>query len=233
MLRREVVYGMFYLPYVSSPNCNVLKTDSMGNSTTKPDVFVKILLKWLSAHCSQSFTFIGRKLPSGSQFDNTSCGFFAMNVISHGIFSTELLKHANVPQNCLLWFNNLCNATMQQVIPFFLSLRPTTLTLCGKRKNAQEPIVHKRIRDVNTPDSTNSNYNTINNCNAFETSTFQQVASSPLPINGVPLEPACLPEPLVPRASISLTTSQPTLHSYFRLPAKHRPSNQTPPPCHS
>ena len=68
----------------------------MGNSIPKPEQFIKALLWWLSARSGWDFTFLGRKLPVGSQHDSTSCGFFAMNVISHSIFGTDLLMHGDV-----------------------------------------------------------------------------------------------------------------------------------------
>jgi hypothetical protein len=90
----------------------------MGNSVPKPEAFVKALLWWLSARSGQKFTFAGRKLPAGSQRDTTSCGFFAMNAISHGVFGMDLLTHGGVRKNRLVWFNDLCKAIIQKVIPF-------------------------------------------------------------------------------------------------------------------
>lgn len=89
----------------------------MGNSIPKPEALVKALLWWLSARCSQGFKFIGRKLLVGSQRDTTSCGFFAMNAISHDIFGVDLLAHGDVRKDRLRWFNKLSTAIVQQVIP--------------------------------------------------------------------------------------------------------------------
>lgn len=104
-----------------SLDCNILVADSMGNSIPKPEAFIKALLWWLSTRCGQKFTFIGRKLPAGSQRDTTSCGFFAMNAISHSIFNVDLLTHADVRKNRLTWFNDLCRAIVQQVMYSLLS----------------------------------------------------------------------------------------------------------------
>ena len=101
----------------------------MGNSITKPGAFVKVLLWWLYARCSQKFTFIGRKLLVGSQRDTTCCGFFAMNAISHGIFSTNLLTHKDLRENWLTWLNNFCKAIAQQVIPPPFSKKVAMLTV--------------------------------------------------------------------------------------------------------
>jgi hypothetical protein len=88
----------------------------MGNSLTKPEEFIAALLLWLSTRCGGGFT-LGKKLPVGSQLDSTSCGFFAINAISHGVFNTTLLTHLDVRENRLQWFNNLCDAIAQWVIP--------------------------------------------------------------------------------------------------------------------
>jgi len=96
----------------------------MGNSIPKPEVFVKALLWWLSARSGQKYTFIGRKLPIGSQRDTTSCGLFAMNAISHSIFGTDLLTHGDIRKNRLMWFNSFCKAIIQPVILFTCSIKP-------------------------------------------------------------------------------------------------------------
>lgn len=101
----------------------------MENSIPKPKVFIEALLTWLSARCGRKFTFIGRKLSAGSQRDTTSCGFFAMNAISRGVFGVDLLKHQDVRGNRLAWFNDLCKAIVQQVIPFLPSLKPAILII--------------------------------------------------------------------------------------------------------
>jgi hypothetical protein len=88
----------------------------MENSIPKPEAFVKALLWWLLARYGQTFTFVGRKLPAGSQRDATSCGFFAMNAISHSIFGGDLLTHGDIRKNRLAWFNNICKAVVQGVI---------------------------------------------------------------------------------------------------------------------
>ena len=104
-----------------STDGNNLIADSMGNSIPKPEVIVKALLWWLSARSGKKFNFSGRKLPAGSQRDATSCGFFAVNAISHGIFGEDLLVHGNVRKNRLAWFNDLCKAITQPVISFLPS----------------------------------------------------------------------------------------------------------------
>ena len=88
----------------------------MGNAVPKPEASVKALLWWLSARFSPDFTFIRRKLLAGSQRNFTSCGFFAMNAISHSALGTALLAHEGVRNDQLAWFNDLCEAIVQQVI---------------------------------------------------------------------------------------------------------------------
>ena len=87
----------------------------MGNSLPKPETFIKNLLLWLNTRCGTGFRFDGRKLPSGSQRDSSSCGFFAVNAISHPIFDMELLEHQDVRLHRLEWFNKLCTAIIDQV----------------------------------------------------------------------------------------------------------------------
>lgn len=87
----------------------------MGNAVPSPEASVKALLWWLSARFSPDFTFIGRKLLAGSQRDSTSCGFFAMNAISHNALGMALLTHESVRNNRLAWFNDLCEVIVQQV----------------------------------------------------------------------------------------------------------------------
>lgn len=87
----------------------------MGNSLTKPEEFITALMQWLSTVCGGKFTFIGKKLPVGSQRDSTSCGFFAINAISHSVFNTTLLTHLDVRENRLQWFDELCNVIVQSV----------------------------------------------------------------------------------------------------------------------
>jgi len=91
----------------------------MGNSIPKPEEFVGALLRWLSTRYRRKFAFVGRKLPAGSQRDTTSCGFFAMNAISHSVFNADLLAHGDVRGNRLSWFNDLCKAIAEQVIRSF------------------------------------------------------------------------------------------------------------------
>lgn len=90
----------------------------MGNSLTKPEGFITALLGWLSLCCGGKFTFVGKKLPIGSQRDVTSCGFFAINAISHSVFDTVLLAHVDIREDRLRWFNDLCDAIAQPVITF-------------------------------------------------------------------------------------------------------------------
>ena len=131
-LHSEVVYGAYSVGLVPSLNCNTLIADSMGNSVPKPEAFIKALLWWLSARSGKRFAFNGRKLAAGSQRDTTSCGFFAMNAISHGIFGTDLLIHTNVRKNRLAWFNDLCKVIIPQVISLLPSLKQTTtLIVCN------------------------------------------------------------------------------------------------------
>lgn len=89
----------------------------MGNSLPKPEAFIKSLLLWLNARCGPGYKFSGRKLATGSQRDSSSCGFFAMDAISHAIFDTELLKHQDIRLHRLEWFNKLCTAINNQVCP--------------------------------------------------------------------------------------------------------------------
>ena len=96
---------------------NTSIADSMGNSLTKPEEFITTLIRWLSACCGSKFTFVGKKLPVGSQRDATSCGFFAINAISHSAFDTVLLTNLGVWENRLQWFNDLCNVIAQYVMP--------------------------------------------------------------------------------------------------------------------
>jgi len=89
----------------------------MGKRLTKPEVFITALLGWLSLRIGGKFTFIGKKLPAGSQRDVTSCGFFAINAISHSVFGTALLTHVDIRENRLQWFNDLCDVITQLVTP--------------------------------------------------------------------------------------------------------------------
>jgi len=116
LLRRKVMYGMFNDRSRLRCVVTLLTADSMGKSLTKPKGFITALLRWLSLCCGSEFTFIGKKLPVGSQRDVTSCGFFAINAISHSVFDTALLTHVNIRENRLQWFNDLCDAIAQPVI---------------------------------------------------------------------------------------------------------------------
>jgi len=113
--RKEVTYSRFHSCSVLLVRLNALAGDSMGNSLPKPDMFIKNLLLWLNTCCDPGFKFSGRKLATGSQRDSSSCGFFAMNAISHAVFDTELLEHEGIHSHRLEWFNNLCAAIDDQV----------------------------------------------------------------------------------------------------------------------
>lgn len=119
--------------------CNVSTADSMGNSIPKPEGFIKALLWWLSARFGHNFAFLGRKLPVGSQRDNTSCGFFAMNAISHDAFGTDLLMHRDIRKDRLAWFNNLCKEIIQPVISIASSLNH------GNVDNSQHRITPSQL----------------------------------------------------------------------------------------
>jgi hypothetical protein len=117
LLRKEVTYGKFDNNF---DRCCVITlsyliADSMGNTLNKPEEFISALLRWLSACCGGKFTFIGKKLQVGSQRDSTSCGFFAINAVSHSVFNATLLTHQDVRENRLQWFNDLCDAVAHRV----------------------------------------------------------------------------------------------------------------------
>lgn len=114
VVRKEVTYSRSRV-LCPSAYPDIPAGDSMGNSFPKPEVFIENLLLWLNAHCGSGFKFCGRKLTTGSQLDSSSCGFFAMNAISHAIFDTELLEHRGVRLHRLEWFNELCTAISNQV----------------------------------------------------------------------------------------------------------------------
>jgi len=206
----------------------------MENSVPKPEVFVKALLQWLSARCGQKYTFTGRKLSAGSQRDTISCGFFAMNAISRGVFGVDLLKHQDVRGNRLAWFNDLCKVIVQQVITSIPSLKRAVLIVCDMQNEIRTGTVHNPIHDVGIPDLSDNNYDTVDDLDASRTSGLQQVTSSPEPLTDyTPLESSPSPQPPVPTVKITSASSQKTLHGYFHLPAKVRSSNLASPSARS
>lgn len=229
--RREITYSTSCCRSFLFVCINASSGDSMQNSLPKPAAFIKNLLFWLDVKCGSGFKFCGRKLVSGSQQDSTSCGFFAVNSISHAVFEEQLLQHQDIRSHRLKWFNRLCTTVGNQVS--LLTYRSTNINLCHP-KNLAEIGYNDDSCDESGDSSHNHEGQSDPPPSPTILSTFNTLAKTPLA-----LSPAL---PLVPVSTLDLPTSVPsepllppnrtprnTLHTFFNI--SHQPTsvpNQTP-----
>ena len=89
-----------------------------------------------------------------------------------------------------------------------------------------EDTVHNSIHNVNLPDLSDSDEDSVDNLSTSRTSNLQQVTSSQTPPTDYTLpELPPSPQSSIPSVNITSAPSQKTLHGYFHLPMKVGSSN--------